>query len=101
MVIVALALLSSSIILGKYLDMIYQLWYNLFKHYISKILKVCTISIFNIFSRNFQCLNYHDEQAEGILRKLRNSQEESPFEHRRRRILNDKKYEGSKGQKNG
>ena len=38
---------------------------------------------------------------EGILRKLRNSQEESPFEHRRRRILNDKKYEGSKGQKNG
>ena len=81
--------------------MIYQLWYNLFKHDISKILKVCTISIFNIFSRNFQCLNYHDEQAEGILRKLRNSQEESPFEHRRRRILNDKKYEGSKGQKNG
>lgn len=72
-----------------------------FKHYISKILKVCTISNFNIFSRNFQCLNYHDEQAEGILRKLRNSQEESPFEHRRRRILNDKKYEGSKGQKNG
>ena len=36
----------------------------------------------------------------GILRKLRNSQEESPFEHRRRRILNDKKYESSKGQKN-
>ena len=59
------------------------MWYNSFKHYISKILKVCTISIFNIFSRNFQCLNYHDEQAEGILRKLRNSQEESPFEHRR------------------
>ena len=45
-------------------------------------------------------MNYHDEQAEGILRKLRNSQEESPFEHRRRRILNDKKYESSKGQKN-
>ena len=89
------------LICKKNLDMIYQLWYNLFKHYISKILKVCTISIFNIFSRNFQCLNYHDEQAEGILRKLRNSQEESPFEHRRRRILNDKKYEGSKGQKNG
>ena len=81
--------------------MIYQLWYNLFKHYISKILKVCTISNFNTFSRNFQCLNYHNEQAEGILRKFRKSQEESPFEHRRRRILNDKKYEGSKGQKNG
>jgi hypothetical protein len=46
-------------------------------------------------------LNYHNEQAEGILRKLRKSQEESPFEHRRRRILNDKKYESSKGQKNG
>ena len=50
--------------------MIYQLWYNLFKHYISKILKVCTISIFNIFSRNFQCLNYHNEQAEGIFRNI-------------------------------
>ena len=46
-------------------------------------------------------MNYHNEQAEGILRKLRKSQEESPFEHRRRRILNDKKYESSKGQKNG
>lgn len=44
---------------------------------------------------------YHNEQAEGILRKLRKSQEENPFEHRRRRILNDKKYESSKGQKNG
>ena len=88
------------LILEKYLDIIYQLWYNPFKHYISKILKVCTISNFNIFSRNFQCLNYHNEQAEGILRKLRKSQEESPFEHRRRRILNDKKYESSKGQKN-
>ena len=50
--------------------MIYQLWYNLFKHYISKILKVCTISNFNIFSRNFQCLNYHNEQAEGIFRNI-------------------------------
>ncbi|RGW48249.1 hypothetical protein DWV67_14945, partial [Dorea formicigenerans] len=88
------------LILEKYLDIIYQLWYNPFKHYISKILKVCTISNFNTFSRNFQCLNYHNEQAEGILRKLRNSQEESPFNHRRRRILNDKKYESSKGQKN-
>ena len=27
-------------------------------------------------------MNYHNEQAEGILRKLRKSQEESPFEHR-------------------
>ena len=86
------------LILEKYLDIIYQLWYNPFKHYISKILKVCTISIFNTFSRNFQCLNYRNEQAERI---LRNSQEESPFEHRRRRKLNDKKYESSKRQKKG
>ena len=46
------------------------MWYNPFKHYISKILKVCTISNFNTFSRNFQCLNYHNEQAEGILRNI-------------------------------
>ena len=58
------------LILEKYLDIIYRLWYNSFKHYISKILKVCTISNFNIFSRNFQCLNYHNEQAEGILRNI-------------------------------
>lgn len=63
-------MLYSSVILEKYLDIIYQLWYNPFKHYISKILKVCTISNFNTFSRNFQCLNYHNEQAEGIFRNI-------------------------------
>ena len=44
--------------------------YNPFKHYIYKILKVCTISNFNIFSRNFQCLNYHNEQSEVIFRNI-------------------------------